>query len=148
MLMNVPRATAVLEGFLAEKDVREADAAWAKRNLAMLYAVGGTPADRQRATELLRDVTDIGTTAEELRATASVLTTLSRYLEGKDRADVLGRAVAALVKAYEVSKSPKDLYNLSQLYRVAGDRKASRDCLQRLLNADSKNIYYLLSVNY
>jgi tetratricopeptide (TPR) repeat protein len=138
-------ATKVLESFLADKDTAGADAAWAKRNLAMLYAVGGKPADRQRAMELLADVTDNGTTAEELRATASVLTTLSRYLEGKDRAEVLGRAVAALLAAHQKSESPKDLYNLSQLYRVAGDRKASRDCLQRLLNADSKNIYYLLS---
>jgi tetratricopeptide (TPR) repeat protein len=138
-------ATAVLESFLAEKDVPDPDAAWAKRNLAMLYAVGGTPTDRQRATALLRDVTDHGTTAEERRATASVLTTLSRYLEGKDRAEVLGRAAAALVRAHEESKSPKDLYNLSQLYRVAGDRKASRDCLQQLLNADRTNVYYLLS---
>jgi tetratricopeptide (TPR) repeat protein len=111
----------------------------------MLYAVGGTPADRQKAMDLLRDVTDVGTTAEELRATASVLTTLSRYLEAKDRAEVLGRAVAALTAAHQKSDSPKDLFNLSQLYRVAGNRKASRDCLQKLLNADAKNIYYLLT---
>jgi tetratricopeptide (TPR) repeat protein len=138
-------ATKVLEAFLTDTDVADADAAWAKRNLAMLYAVGGTPADRRRAIELFHDVKDIGKTAEELRASASVLTTLSRYLEGKDRAEVLGRATAALVKAHEESKSPKDLYNLSQLYRVAGERKASRECLQTLLNADPKNIYYLLS---
>ena len=140
-----PAATQVLEAFLAEKDLRDADAAWAKRNLAMLYAVGGTPADRHKAMDLLRDVTDAGTTAEELRATASVLTTLSRYLEAKDRAEVLARAVAAMTKAHAVNQSTKDLYNLSQLHRVAGDRKASRDCLQRLLNADAKNLYYLLS---
>jgi tetratricopeptide (TPR) repeat protein len=138
-------ATKVLEAFLAEKDIHDADAAWAKRNLAMLYAVGGTPSDRQQAIELLHDMKDMGTTAEELRATASVLTTLSRYLEGKDRADVLGRAVVALVAAHKASESPKDLYNLSQLYRVAGNRKASRECLQALLNSDPKNIYYLLS---
>lgn len=138
-----PAATKVLEAFLAEKEVREADAAWAKRNLAMLYAVGGTAADRQRAMDLLRDVTDAGSTAEELRATASVLTTLSRYLEAKDRAEVLTRATAALTKAHAESKSPKDLYNLSQLHKVAGKSGESRLCLQQLLNTDRNNIYYL-----
>jgi len=111
----------------------------------MLYAVGGTPADRQRAMELLQDVKDMGSTAEELRATASVLTTLSRYLEGKDRAAVLGRATAALVRAHEASKSPKDLYNLSQLHKVAGNLAESRACLQKLLNQDGTNIYYLVA---
>ena len=95
--------------------------------------------------ELLQDVKDMGSTAEELRATASVLTTLSRYLEGKDRAAVLGRATAALVRAHEASKSPKDLYNLSQLHKVAGNLAESRACLQKLLNQDGTNIYYLVA---
>src|SRR5205823_8952479 len=42
-------AAKVLEAYLAEKDLPKPDAGWAKRNLAMLYAVGGTPADRKRA---------------------------------------------------------------------------------------------------
>ncbi len=39
------QATKVLEQY-ASKDVSATDAAWTKRNLAMLYAVGGAPDDR------------------------------------------------------------------------------------------------------
>ena len=101
----------------------------------MLHAVGGTPEDRKRAMELIANVEDAGTSAGELRSTASVLTTLARYLEGADRVAVLTRAAAALSTAYEKGKSPKDLYNLSQLYRSAGNRVESRKCLQTLLEA-------------
>jgi tetratricopeptide (TPR) repeat protein len=111
----------------------------------MLYAVGGTPADRKRAIELIKEVQDTGTSAEELRASASVLTTLGRYLEGSDRVDVLTRAAAALDAAYAAGKSPKDLYNLSQLYRAAGNRVESRKCLQILLNTEPQNLYYLVA---
>ncbi len=113
----------------------------------MLYAVGGTPEDRQRAMELIKNVEDGGPSAEELRATASVLTTLARYLEGSDRVAILTRAAVALDAAYKKGKSPKDLFNLSQLYRAAGNHVESRNCLQVLLNSEPsdkpKNIYYL-----
>lgn len=134
-----------LEKYLAERDLPKADAAWCRRNLAMLYAVGGTPADRKRTIELIRDVADAGTSVEELRATASVLTTLARYLEGGDRVAILTCAAVALDSAYKGGKSPKDLYNLSQLYCAAGNRVESRRCLQLLLNAEPENIYYLVA---
>ena len=138
-------ATTILEEYLAEKDLPKPDVAWCRRNLAMLYAVGGTAGDRQRAMELIKNVEDGGTSAEELRATASVLTTLARYLEGTDRIGVLTRAAVALDAAYKKGKSPKDLFNLSQLYRAAGNRAESRRCLVALLQVDNKNIYYLIS---
>jgi tetratricopeptide (TPR) repeat protein len=139
-------AMKALEEYLAEKELPKPDEAWARRNLAMLYAVGGTPEDRQKAMELLKDAAeDGGTSAEELRATASVLTTLARYLEGSDRVAVLTRAAVSLDAAYKKGKSPKDLFNLSQLYRAAGNRAESRKCLQLLLNADRGNIYYLVA---
>lgn len=134
-----------LEGFLALKDLPPADAAWAKRNLALLYAVGGTPEDRKRATDLLAGLTDDGATPEEQRATAGVLTTLARYLEGADRVAVLTRAAAALDRAYRASGSPKDLFTLAQLYRATGNRAEARKCLQELLNADPANLDYLLA---
>ncbi|HSQ54417.1 MAG TPA: hypothetical protein VLM40_01630, partial [Gemmata sp.] len=148
---NRPQEAArVLEKHLAEKDLSKGDLAWCRRNLAMLYAVGGTPADRRRAMELITSVDDVGTSPEELRSTASVLTTLSRYLEGGDRVKVLTRAATALATAYEKGKAPQDLYNLSQLYRAAGNRIESRKCLQTLLKLEidpngkkAKNIYYL-----
>jgi tetratricopeptide (TPR) repeat protein len=136
-------ATQVLEDYLKLNELPKEDAAWAKRNLAMLYAVGGTPEDRKRAMELIATVDDVGNSPNELRSTASVLTTLSRYLEGGDRVAVLTRAAAALATAYEKGKSPKDLYNLSQLYRSAGNRVESRKCLQQLLETDRNNIYFL-----
>ncbi len=139
------QAKKVLEEFLEGKNLPQADVSWGKRNLAMLYAVGGTPEDRKRAMELIKDVTDAGTTAEDLRSMANVLTTLSRYLEGGDRIAILTRAAAALDSAYKTGKSPKDLFNLSQLYRSAGVRDQSRICLQTLLNSDPNNIYYLVA---
>jgi tetratricopeptide (TPR) repeat protein len=138
-------AAKALEKYLIDQDLSKADSAWCRRNLAMLYAVGGTPADRQRAMELIKDVADASSSAEELRATASVLTTLARYLEGADRVAVLTRAALALDSAYKAGKSSKDLYNLSQLYRAAGNRTESRKCLQILLNAEPENIYYLVA---
>jgi tetratricopeptide (TPR) repeat protein len=148
---NKPQeATKILEGYLAEKGIAKSDASWCRRNLAMLYAVGGKPEDRKRAMDLITTVEDGGTSPEELRATASVLTTLSRYLEGGDRVAILTRAATSLAAAHEKSKSPQDLYNLSQLYRAAGNRVESRKCLQTLLqteldpnNKKPKNIYYL-----
>jgi tetratricopeptide (TPR) repeat protein len=139
-------AAKVLEEYVAGKDIPPADLAWGRRNLAMLYAVGGTPEDRQRAMQLIKDAAfDAGSTAEDLRATAGVLTTLARYLEGADRITVLTRAAVALDAAYKRGNSPKDLFNLSQLYRSAGNRADSRKCLQALLNSDPKNIYYLVA---
>ena len=136
-------AANVLEEYVAVKDRAPHDADWAKRNLAMLYAVGGTPEDRKRAMQLIAEVAEVGATPDDLRATASALTTLSRYLDGEDRRGVLRRAISALAAAHKISNSPKDLYNLAQLHRAAGDGAASRTCLNALLKADPDNIYYL-----
>ncbi len=136
-------AAQVLEAFIAEPDIRKVDGAWARRNLAMIYAIVGTPEDRTRAMILLKEADDDGATPDDLRATASVLTTLAKYLEGDDRKVVLARAATALETVYQSSKSPRDLYNLSQIHRAAGNRKASRESLNALLQADSQNIYYL-----
>jgi tetratricopeptide (TPR) repeat protein len=138
-------ATHVMEQYLESTDLAPADRAWARRNLAMLHAVGGTPEDRTRAMDLIKDVADGGTSPEELRATASVLTTLARYLEGKDRITILVRAATALDAAYKKANSPKDLFNLAQLYRAFGNRAEGRKCLQILLNNDPKNLYYLVA---
>ncbi|MDB5306654.1 MAG: hypothetical protein JWO38_856 [Gemmataceae bacterium] len=138
-------ARKVLDQFLAGADVRRADIAWARRNLAMLCAITGSADDRRQAMELLDNSKDGETTPEDLRATASVLSTLARYLDGDDRKAVLALAAAALQVVHKKNESPRDLYNLSQLYRVAGNRVESRKCLQQLLNSDPKNIYYLIA---
>lgn len=139
------QAAKVLEVYLTAKDLPKADAGWARRNLAMLYAVGGTPADRKRAMELLKDAADDGSTPDELRATAGVLTTLARYLEGNDRKEVLNRAAVVLNASFKLSDSPRDLYHLSQVYRANGNRLDSRKCLQSLLNRDQDNMYFLVA---
>lgn len=144
-LSNQASAAKVLEKFLEESDVRPADASWARRNLAMLYAIGGTPDDRQRAMTLLKEIKDEDATSEELRATASVLATLARYLESDDRKVVLAEAAKALKTVYSTNHSPRDLFHLAQLYRVSGNRPESRRCLQELLNSDRENMYYLIT---
>ncbi|MDY3554549.1 tetratricopeptide repeat protein [Gemmata sp. JC717] len=132
----------VLEAFLAGKDVPAADADWARRNLAMIYAVGGTPEDRVRAMNLIRTVVSTeALSPEELRATASVLTTLGRYLEGPDRRAVLNGAITSLAAAYKTTSAPSYLFAMSQLYRALGERRKSRECLQTLLN-DEKDPSY------
>ncbi|MBX9622321.1 MAG: tetratricopeptide repeat protein, partial [Gemmataceae bacterium] len=144
-------ARKVLEDLLTVKDLPEADAGWARRNQAMLLVLTGSPDDRTKAIGLLKAAGGSGATADEQRATAGVLTTLARFLEGDDRRAVLADAAAALAAAQTASQSPRDLYHLSQLYRVAGQRVESRKCLQLLLSGDPqrglkgdpKNIYYL-----
>jgi tetratricopeptide (TPR) repeat protein len=128
-------AVKVLEGYLADATTKGASAEWARRNLAMLYAAGGTQADRDRAMELLKG-TELRPDApvEDLRATAAVLATLARFLEGRDRRAVLSKSVAALEAVHTKTNAPSDLFTVAQLYRAAGDRAAGRKALQQLLN--------------
>lgn len=136
-------AVSVLDEYLAEKELPKADAGWARRNLAMMLAIGGTADERTRAMSLLKQADDDGATPDDLRATAGVLTNLAKYLDGDDRKAVLTRAATALESVYATSQSPKDLFNLAQLHRVAGNRKASREKLNALLRTDAQNMYYL-----
>ncbi|MCS6864340.1 MAG: tetratricopeptide repeat protein [Gemmataceae bacterium] len=125
----------LLEDFLADKTLPAHHADWARRNLAMIYAVGGTPDDRVRAMKLLREVaTDTHTSVDELRATVTAMTALARYLEGPDRREALGRAIHAMQAIHQQTQAHADLFGLSQLYRAANNRAASRQCLQQLLN--------------
>lgn len=135
-------AAKVLEAFLAEKGTAPPDRDWARRNLAMLYAAGGTQADRDRAMALLKDVTtDESAAPHELRATASVLATLARYLEGPERRAVLQQATTALAAVHKASGAPADLFGLAQLYRAAGDRANGRKCLNELLKQKANPAY-------
>lgn len=137
-------ATAVLERYLGDAPPA-VDAAWARRNLAMLLAVGGRPEDRAKAMTLIREAGANGSNPDELRATAGVLTTLARYLEGEDRRAVLAEAAAALDAVVKATKSRRDLYHLSQVYRAAGNRVEARKCLNQLIADDGNNLYYLVT---
>ncbi len=138
----------VLEEYLKDGgDLPATGLGWARRNLAMLLVVGGGgAAERRRAFELLvQSPDDAGATADDLRATAAVLTTLARYLEDDDRKATLARAAQALGAAAKAGGTPRDLFNLAQLYRVAGMPDESRQCLQKLLFSDPNNLYYLVA---
>jgi cellulose synthase operon protein C len=138
-----PEAIALLDEFLQTKDLEAGDAAWAKRNLAMLLAVRGNAADRNRAVELLVNTTDkAGDTPDEKRSTAAVLTALARHLDGEPRKSVLNKAVKTLEDLVSETRSPRDAYLLAQVYRTAGNRKGAVSVLNNLLQADPKNLDY------
>jgi tetratricopeptide (TPR) repeat protein len=122
-----------------------ADAVWAKRNLAMLYAVRGGPNDRANAMALLNESTDVpGESADEKRSSAAVLTALSRHLDGPDRKAALTRAIKLLQQLVGETRSARDAFLLAQLYRANGDRAASVQVLNGMLQADPRNLDYLV----
>ncbi len=140
-----PEAIALLQSFLADGPASKADEAWARRNLAMLLAVRGGDADRRQAMKLLtQDDGGAGETADEKRATAAVLTALSRHLDNPDRKAVIDRAIKVLEDLAAETRSPRDVFLLAQLYRAAGRRNASIEALNRLINSDPTNLDYLV----
>ncbi len=149
-------AVSVLESYLADKEVPEEVKAWARRNVAMLYAARGTSADRARAKEMLTDTDKSpGDTADERRSTAAVLVQLSQQLEGADREQVLDRAIAILAGVCKETGIPKDKFLLSQLYRTAAvranDARATecrtlaRGIIEQLIAKDKKNPEYYVA---
>jgi len=137
---------ALLDKFLAAQPPA-ADAAWARRNQAMLLAVRGGSGDRERAMQLVLTGTDTaGDTSEDKRSTAAVLTLLSRFVDGPDRKIVLERATRVMKELVAESHSPRDEFLLVQLYRAAGERAASAATLQRLIQSDPKNLEYHLAM--
>jgi predicted Zn-dependent protease len=140
-----PEAVAMLETAVKDATLPPADAAWAKRNLAMLLAAGGDAKERARAVELLTSAGDsIGETPDEMRATAAVLTALTRHLDGDARKVVSARAIKALDALVRVTGSARDAYLLAQVYRSAGDHKAAIEVLNALLDNDRTNLDYHL----
>ncbi len=138
-------AVDLLEGFLKSPDTTASDAAWARRNLAMLLAIRGGASDRTRAMELLTEAGEkIGETADEKRASAAVLTALARYLDGSERTTVLTKATKILTEIVEMTKSPRDGFLLAQVYRAAGNRAMSTAVMNNLLKADPNNLDFHL----
>ena len=139
-------AVAVLESYLdADTELPTPDRSWAHRNLAMLYAIRGTAADRTKAMALLEKTGDtVDGTADEKRATAAVLAALSRYLDGDERKTALDRATKVLEALVKDTQSPRDGFLLAQMYRAVGNRSASTGMMNQLLRADPKNLDYHL----
>lgn len=139
-------AIALLEDYLRHQPRERSERVWVQRQLALLYALQGTEAGRKRAAHLLEQVReDVGASVAELRATAQVFATLSRFLEGEARQQLLQRTASTLETAWRKSQAPKDLYDLAQLYRLMGRRPECRRCLQTLLNNDPDNLHYLIA---
>lgn len=138
-------AVEVLGSYLASDDLPKADQSWARRNLAMLHAIRGTADDRTKAMKLLAEAGDtVEGTADEKRATAAVLAALSRYLDGDERQDALGRAANVLENLVKETQSARDGFLLAQMYRAVGNRAASTAMMNQLLQADPKNLDYHL----
>ncbi len=139
-------AIALLEDYLRHSTRERNERVWAQRQLALLHVLQGTEAGRKQAAHLLEQTQeDEGASAAELRATAQVLATLSRFLDGEVRQQLLQRTASTLEAAWRKSQAPKDLYDLAQLYRLMGRRSESRRCLQTLLNSDPDNLHYLIA---
>jgi tetratricopeptide (TPR) repeat protein len=137
-------AISLLETYLGSKPEAQADQAWARRNLAMLLAVRGGAEDRKKAMDLLLKDDDTGETADDKRSTAAVLTALSRHLDNAERKTVIDRSIKVLADLVDETRSPRDAFLLAQVYRAANNRDASKVVLNNLLNADPKNLDYLV----
>ena len=146
----------VLERYTRSTADAPAEQTWARRNLAMMLASRGTTTDRARAKELLTgDDTTAGESPDDRRATAAVLAGLSKQLEGDDRDAVLNRAIAVLTDVVRTTKSPRDKFLLSTLYRTSASwtptetakqhRILGRTMLQELLREDDKNLDYYIA---
>jgi tetratricopeptide (TPR) repeat protein len=138
-------AITLLESYLTGKPP-DTDAAWAKRNLAILLVIRGEPSDRQRAMAIVAaDANLSAKSAEEKRSTAAVLTSLYRYLDGEDRQTVLGHAIAVLEDVAKTGGTARDGFILTQVYRAASRQKDAVALLDRLLKTDPANLDYLLA---
>ena len=144
-IFDRPGATKLLEDYLASDGLSVPQQAWGQRNLAMLLAIRGTPADRERALTLLAQHPESsGENAGEKRATAAILSSLSRYLDGEDRKRVEDRAISVMREIVEQNPSPRDAFLLAQLYRAAGQHTQGKAILNQLLAKDPKNLDYHL----
>jgi len=137
-------AVPVLTSIAEDKDARPDDIAWARRTLAALSAALGTPDQKRDAVGVLRDGADRPGSIDDARARAAALSVAFRTVSGDDRRIVVHELIGLF--AYIVrdpSATSNDWFQLAQLYRVAGDRAASRKCLQELTKREPRNLYYL-----
>lgn len=143
---QLDRAAAIrlCETVLAEPSLRSEDLAWVRRKLAMLLTVRGEPSDRTRALELLAGESN-GSPGER-RATATVLVSLARFIDGAERSKATTVATEIFEKlASEPSREQRqDALALIGIYRDSGRTEDAVKVLQSLLNAQPDNVEYLL----
>ncbi|HEY8505962.1 MAG TPA: tetratricopeptide repeat protein, partial [Gemmataceae bacterium] len=131
---------------LRERADRPEDAAWAARNLALLTALHGSAEERAAAVRDLREgLAAPGQSPDDRRAQAAILALAYRRLDGGERREVLRAAIDAMKSVIEApdQATQRDLFQLAQLYRRAGDREAYQRCLKQLLRREGKNLSYL-----
>ena len=144
-LFDRPGAAQLLEEYLTSDKLNVSQQAWGQRNLAMMLAIRGGVEDRERALSLLAEHPESsGENVSEKRATAAILSSLSRYLDGADRKQVEDRAISVMREILEENKSPRDAFLLAQLYRASGQHAQGKAILNQLLAADPKNLDYHL----
>jgi cellulose synthase operon protein C len=146
-LAQLDRVAAIreCEAVLADARTPGEDAAWARRKLAMVLTVRGEPSDRKRALDLL--VGERGGAPGDRRATASVLASLARHVDGADRAAANAAAIAILdgLAAEPSREQRQDSFAHAKLLQSAGRTEAAAQAIQTLLNADPNNVDYLLA---
>ncbi len=148
LLSRNDRAAAIdlLKTFADEAKDRPADAAWAKRNLALLRAINGSGEERSEAVAYLKELAAEPSDApEERRARVAILATAYRHLEAAERKALLAQAIETLqtLTREPQQASPTDLFHLAQLYRHQGNHPAYRQTLEQLLRLDGNNLAYL-----
>lgn len=139
------KATDVLSKLRDDPKARPEDVAWARRNLAMLAALNGTPDERRKAVQTLREL--LGDTSggmDELRARVTSLTVAARHLHGAERKETLRQAIDAMKKvATDQEGSATDWYRLAQLYRVSGARDDYEKSIQEAMKRDESNLFFI-----
>jgi tetratricopeptide (TPR) repeat protein len=134
-----------LKEFLINSVDRPSDAAWASRNIAMLNATSGTAQERREAIESLRKAGAEPGSIDEMRSRVTGLAIASRQLGGAERRAVLDDSIALLKQIVQSKEAtPRDWYNLGQLYRLTGQRGEYRQTIKDLMQRDPSNLYYVV----
>lgn len=125
---------------MASKEDRE----WAKRTLVVLQAGTGDWQARQDALlELRKTVAQEAATLDESRSRVSALMLAARNSQGEERNKLLKDAIHIMEQLTQDPKaSTRDFFQLSQIYRLAGDREAARKILGELAHKESGNLVY------
>jgi tetratricopeptide (TPR) repeat protein len=133
----------LLDDYRQQPDLSAADRIWANRNQAVLLAVRGEPTDRQQAIRLL--TANPGQTSDDKRATAGILASLYKYLDGEERQTVVRKTIELLREIVPTSTNPRDTFGLVQALQANNNTAEAIAELQKLLNREPENVDYLLT---
>jgi tetratricopeptide (TPR) repeat protein len=141
-------AIAVVKSLAGDAKARPEDAAWARRNLAMLAVAQGTPDVRRKAALTLKTLaSEPAAGADDLRSNVNALAVSARHLQGADQRAAVRQAID-LLKPFAAGQdaTAKDWHHLAQFHRHAGDRPAEVAALKEALRRDETNLTYLVAL--